>query len=445
MADVKFSCVLSCTSDAHLFINGNEIDLDESGADKSCEVTVPAGSQMHIHATLEGVELSKWSITITPSCPASQPKALWTRSDVFKKGAGGGIILNGDATVPDDPCSSNDGLRLMRLTMPTSTAAITPEKAYVKPKKTPGKKGAKTHVSAISFLLLASSSCLFGQQSLFESGDGRTSLYIQHTSVGINLGDSKASFGYIHNHSKNKVFYGAGLYATASSGTATLFSSDKAKAPEGGFDGVIGFRKDIIPDCQTAECSFRTKNNRLLLDGGYGRSTFYLYPTGTVASTNTNKTSFDRFRALGGWNGFYNGKIVFGLVAGVERRNNTGDLKSANLAETLVAAPTGGSVSVVHEQAGFYGDYKVYVAAPIYEDFLVYLPAAPKWLGDNNRIGIDFLSRADGGSANRGALGGVGLYLFNGKDPFKTIGGISATYDGKKVQFSLTAGFSGKS
>lgn len=26
-----------------------------------------AGSRRHIHATLEGVELSKWSVTITPS------------------------------------------------------------------------------------------------------------------------------------------------------------------------------------------------------------------------------------------------------------------------------------------------------------------------------------------------------------------------------------------
>jgi hypothetical protein len=109
-----------------------------------------------------------------------------------------------------------------------------------------------------------------------------------------------------------------------------------------------------------------------------------------------------------------------------------------------VPAPTGGSVSVVSSQAGFYGDYKVYIAAPVYEDFLVYLPAAPKWLGDNNRIGVDFLSRSDVGPANRGALGGVGLYLFNGKDPFKTTGGITATYDGTKFQFSLTAGFTGK-
>lgn len=125
MPDVKFVCVLSCAGDAYLAINKTEIDLDESGVDKSCEVTVAAGSQMHIHATLEGVELSKWSVTITPRCPASQPPALWTRSDVFKTGEGGGIILNGDATVPDDPCASHDGLRLVRLVTPAlATPAV---------------------------------------------------------------------------------------------------------------------------------------------------------------------------------------------------------------------------------------------------------------------------------------------------------------------------------
>lgn len=297
---------------------------------------------------------------------------------------------------------------------------------------------------AMFVLLLASSSCLFAQQSLFESGDGNTSLYIQHTTAGINLGDSKASFGYIHNRSKHPAFFGAGVYATASSGTTTLLASNKAKAPEGGIDGLVGFRYDPKPDCPVGTCKFKVKNNRFLLDGGYGRSSFYLYPTGTVESSKTDKTNFDRFRALAGWNEFYAGHIVMGLVAGAERRNNIGDLTSANLANTLVPAPTGGSVSVIHEQAGFYGNYKVYVAAPIYEDFLMYVPATPKWLGDNNRIGIDLLSRSDIAAVNRGALGGVGLYLFNGKDPFKTIGGVTATYDGTKFQLSLTAGFTGK-
>ena len=299
--------------------------------------------------------------------------------------------------------------------------------------------------TVVAGLLLLCSGTLVAQQSLFESGDGRTSLYIQHTTAGINLGDSKASFSYIHNHSKNPLFYGTGFYATASSGAATLFSSDKAKAPEGGLDGFFGYRYDPLPlDCGQEKCPYKVTNNRFFVDGGYGRSSFYVYPTGPVVSAKVDKTSFDRFRGLVGWNEFYHGKAVFGLVTGAERRNNTGDLTSANLANLLVPAPIGGTVSIIHDQAGFYGNYKVYIAAPVYEDILVYLPAAPKWLGENNRIGIDLLSRSDLAAANRSALGGVGIYLFNGKDPFKTIGGVSATYDGNKVQFSLTAGFTGK-
>lgn len=135
MSDVKLDCVLSCAGDATLTINGTDIDLDESSVTKSGEATVSSGSQIHIHATLEGVELSAWSLKITPSCPASQPPALWSRSGVFKKGEGGGLILNGDATVPDDPCSSSDGLRLARLVIPDTTAP-SPKKTTKKSKKT---------------------------------------------------------------------------------------------------------------------------------------------------------------------------------------------------------------------------------------------------------------------------------------------------------------------
>jgi len=301
--------------------------------------------------------------------------------------------------------------------------------------------------AALFLTLCFVSPCLFAQQSMFESGDGRTSLYLRQPTAAVNLGDSKASFGYLHRVSTSPISLGVGAYATANTGIASLFSSDKPKAPEGGFDGVLGYHYDPKPaDCPNgqATCSFVVKNNTFLIDGGYGRSSFYLYPTGVPPSANTQKANFDRFRALTGWNLFYNGRIVLGLVAGAERRNNLSDLKSVSLETTIVAAPPGGSSSIVKTQAGYYGTYKEYVGAPIYEDFLFYVPVKVKAPGSNNRLGLDLLSRSDAAAVNRGASGGIGLFLFDKDDPFKTIGGITATYDGTKFQVSLTIGFTSK-
>src|ERR1035438_8259727 len=99
----------------------------------------------------------------------------------------------------------------------------------------------------VVFSMLIASSSLFAQQSMFESGDGKTALYLRQPAAAVNFGDSKASFGYVHDLSTNKVFLGAVAYATSNSGISSLLSSDKPKAPEGGIDGLIGFRYDPAP------------------------------------------------------------------------------------------------------------------------------------------------------------------------------------------------------
>lgn len=115
MADVTFDCSLTCTSDAHLWVNGDEVPLDESGLTKTGQFTTPTGTTVHLRAQLEGVKGSAWSLDITPECHGKQPQKLWTRSGVFQNG---GLILSGDAQVPADPCTSKDGLELAREVLP---------------------------------------------------------------------------------------------------------------------------------------------------------------------------------------------------------------------------------------------------------------------------------------------------------------------------------------
>lgn len=136
MPNVKFECVITCTKDATLSLDGVQVPLHENGVTKSGEATVAAGATVHIHATLEGVIGSPWSLALTPSCPGSQPPKLWSRSGLIPEG--GGLILNGDAKVPDDPCASKDGLELARLMMPESEFA--PKVSAKKSVKKAGRK-----------------------------------------------------------------------------------------------------------------------------------------------------------------------------------------------------------------------------------------------------------------------------------------------------------------
>jgi hypothetical protein len=281
------------------------------------------------------------------------------------------------------------------------------------------------------------------QQSLFQSGNGETSIYLRQSIASINLGSSTASVGFFHRINEEHPAIGAEAYATANSGVTTLFASNAPKAPEGGGDGTFGWHYLFFPK-PIAGTTSPEKEDWLLLDAGYGRSSFYVYPLNAVPSTSAPKTSFDRFRTILAYNQAIHGDTIWGIATGVERRNNLSDLKSYTLQTTILPSPSGSQSSIVNTQAGYYGNYKVYVAVPIYTDILWYLPPGASLPGFGNRIGIDFLSRSDVAAPNRSSSGGLGIFLFKKDDPLSAIGGVTATYDGSKVTVTLTAGLTSK-
>jgi hypothetical protein len=279
---------------------------------------------------------------------------------------------------------------------------------------------------------------------MFESGDGKTSLYLNNSTAAINLGDSKASLAYINRINTRAFSWGVGAYATSNSGVTALFSSEKAKAPEGGGSVVFAEHLGLKRQQNNVGNPFPEREGIVLLDVGYGRSSFYLYPANLIPSTSTRKTDFNRFRTITAVNYYYGGQYFFGIAAGAERRNNLSDLKSTNL-QTVVVPGTPNSI--VSAQAGYYGSYKQYVAAPIYTDFLIYLPKKIAVPGFDNRVGFDLISRSDLASPNRGSSGGIGIFLFKeGKQQEGSpIGGVTATFDGTKFVLSLTTGFTSSS
>ena len=307
-------------------------------------------------------------------------------------------------------------------------------------------------------LALASVPCIsYGQQSLFQTSDGQSSLYLQESTAALNLGDSKASLGFTHHDNKdNSWIWGYEVLATANKGVASLFTSGKAKAPEGGGDFTVGKHflatsnalQHVDPDMREYSQAhpgeivpFKTITNTeedwALLDIGYSYSTFLVSSIAVNASA--NKTSFHRYRAIAAYNYFYGGSFIGGFATGIEHRNNTGDLKSAQFQTVLAPAPGGTTGSVVTTQTGFYGTYKEYVAVPVDVDLLFY-PGKLKTPGFGNRVGFDLISRADVAAPYRGALGGLGIFFFKKGNATVPIGGVTGTYDGSKFQVSLTTG-----
>jgi hypothetical protein len=120
VADATFDCAISCTSDAHLWVDGVEVPLDESGFTKTGKFTAQTGKSITLKAQIEGAKGSGWTLDITPECPGKQPPKLWSRSGIFKTG---GVMLSGAGQAPDDPCVANDGLDLVHEVLPEQATA----------------------------------------------------------------------------------------------------------------------------------------------------------------------------------------------------------------------------------------------------------------------------------------------------------------------------------
>jgi len=268
------------------------------------------------------------------------------------------------------------------------------------------------------------------QQSGFQSANGQTSIYLGSGSAAtFNSSDTKFSIGSQFHHSDKPLFLGYEVFAKASTGATTLFSS-KIKVPEGGADFFIGWQK---------EGSRPNSKQWFLFDLGYSRSAFYV--ADTAVPIDKAKRYFDRYRTIAAYNNRPNGWFLVGIAAGAERRNNLDDLKQISFETTVVPAASGSVNSVVKTQAGYLGNYREYVAAPIYTDLLFILPKAISVPGIGSRIAIDAFTRSDIAAPNRYADGGVGIFATKKGSPTKVIGGIAASWNGGKAKVALVASY----
>jgi hypothetical protein len=285
---------------------------------------------------------------------------------------------------------------------------------------------------------MAASFVAYGQQSGFQSGDGQTSIYLDDGSAAtVNFTATKVAFGYLH-RTTNPWFAGFELFGKASNGITSLITN-KITVPEGGADFVVGKHFLLSKDPLTPS---RVTDDWLLVDAGYGRSYFNLQADPNVAES---KRYFDRYRLLADYNAILpvsTVNVLIGIAAGAERRNNLDNLTQVTFQSAVFAVPAGSQTSTVKTAAGYYGDYRQYVAAPIYTDILLLPTTWPDVLGA--RLGLDFYTRSDIAAFNRYVEPGVGIFLTKKDAPTKVYGGISAGVKNGKGSVALIAGYAFK-
>jgi hypothetical protein len=99
---------------------------------------------------------------------------------------------------------------------------------------------------------------------------------------------------------------------------------------------------------------------------------------------------------------------------------------------------------VIKTQSGFLGNYREYIAAPIYTDLLFILPPKVKIPKLDYQIGIDGFTRSDVAAFNRSTDGGLGIFLTEKGKPTSVMGGLSVSWNGSKTTVAVVASYNFK-
>jgi hypothetical protein len=108
----------------------------------------------------------------------------------------------------------------------------------------------------------------------------------------------------------------------------------------------------------------------------FTRSTFDAVPTSSATVTTQHFNGFDilpTYNAHLSHNGW---DFLVGVSGGVNRTNNSGDLKKVMINTTNAQS---GTISVVTQQSAYMGTYTASIGVPIYSNFVV-IPAKAEWL-----------------------------------------------------------------
>jgi hypothetical protein len=303
---------------------------------------------------------------------------------------------------------------------------------------------------ALFLCCIWAATCL-AQQSLFQSHNGDTSIFLnapdQVHQLGIisaNIGDSNLRFGYLHDNSK-KYSFGLDLSGELNSTTAELFNGvTPSKAASVNITEKIRWIGTSRPDASKVQTSgtipCKLCDDWVILQAGYQRQQLKLVDTSLSPLPSPTDHGFDGYNLRAGYNALVKagwlGDFLVGTTLGAGRQNNTEDLDSVQVTDTIVSVSNGIERRAISgTNAAFVGNYEKYWAVPVNADGVWY----PGML--TGRLGIDLFVRSNLAAKHRFGNPGIGAFFAKPGQPARPIGGITVTYQNGRGRLALVTGW----
>ena len=289
-----------------------------------------------------------------------------------------------------------------------------------------------------SALLLAGS--LLAQTSAYQSQDGTTSIMLDNAkgNLSLNLTTTKFTFGYLHESGADKsLMYGGDVFGKPATSLSKELFQKGSQPPQVGGDFSIGVHGLFSKPIEHQDLKHDLRDDWLLFQLTYSRSSL---TTVTDDLTAPQKRTLDNYKAMAIWNGVVGtdsaGSFLIGLGAGVQRKDNSDNLKPVQITTPVLQSATGvSSFQAINQTSGYLGQYKKLMGAPIYSDF-VYVPKWTNWLS------MDAYTRSDAAHTDPFIEGGIGFFIAQPKKPTQVLGGVSLGWHNGAPVFSVVGGWS---
>ncbi|HET9183799.1 MAG TPA: hypothetical protein VFP59_16835 [Candidatus Angelobacter sp.] len=280
------------------------------------------------------------------------------------------------------------------------------------------------------------------QQSLFESHDGDTSIFLEGTGgvVSTNIGKSDLRLSYLHEIMNKSHLYSWGADVSGSlNGTSSQLLSGVTPA-KSALLRISGKKRNIFTEPLDASSPTPSPNDDwVILQVGYERQQIKLLDTSVSPLPSPTSHGFDGYQASLAYNALVksaHNDFLLGASVGVARTNNVDDLDSVQVTDSQVSVTNGIERRASEDSvAAFVGTYKKFIGVPVNADAIWYPGAF------SGRIGIDGFVRSQVAAVHRSAEPGLGVFVCKQGQPARPIGGATVSYKDGKGKVALIAGW----
>jgi len=315
-------------------------------------------------------------------------------------------------------------------------------------------------LTSVFLMVLVSLSTAYGQQSLFESSSGDTSIFLTGLSgtgsvaplkggsyagvVLYNTSNSTLKLGYLHDITTQPYAWGFDVSGPLTDSSASIWQGNTGAPGVSIRTGSVwklthlDASKLDASSGNTYRCSTLC-SQWLVAQLRYNHATFYTLPSSTPPFPSPVKRSFDGVEGHVGYNLL--SKIggadwLIGALLGIGRSNNTDSLTATKLTDNKITViGTDQYILANASKNAFIGNYQEYLSVPLNVDVIAF----PHSL--RGMVGVDIFLRSNLSSTNRYGSPGAGVFISKAGEPARPLGGITAAYRDGKGQVSLVVGW----